>query len=50
MAEPAARSEITPSGYRLLAPPLDVVVVVVELEVVELGGGEVVEPVVVGVV
>ena len=42
IAKPAARSEITSSGYRLDAPPLVVVVVVGGLE-----GGDVTEPVVV---
>jgi len=54
MAEPVASRETSPSGYRLLAPPLDVVVaavlVVVELGVLVLAGGEVGEVALVSVV
>jgi hypothetical protein len=43
IAEPETRNEMKLSAYCLLAPPR-LVVVVVELGVLELAGGEVVEP------
>lgn len=49
MAELVASRDTSPSGYRLLAPPLDVVVVV-ELGLLVLAGGEVGEVALVRVV